>query len=109
MYFYAYLIVLMSLPPLAQGRWGWRGALAATVAALAFAAAVFLFLYTGRVEPPPAGWNPEAKAEWKMGGGLLLLLFLVLPAEAILAGVLLAAILALVQFAIRRWKRGAAG
>ena len=31
MYFYTYLIVLMSLPPLAQARWGWRGALAAAI------------------------------------------------------------------------------
>ncbi len=109
MYFYTYLIVLMSLPPLAQARWGWRGALAATIGALAFAAALLLLVYASRAEPPPADWNPEAKGEWEMGHGLMLLLFALPPGAAILAGVVLAATLALVRFAIVRWRCGTAG
>jgi hypothetical protein len=109
MYFYTYLIVLMSLPPLAQARWGWRGALAAAIGALAFAAAIFMLVYTGGPEPAPADWNPEAKSEFGMGQGLIVLLFALPPAVAILAGVVLAATVALVRFAIVRWKRGTAG
>ena len=109
MYFYTYLIALMSLPPLAQARWGWRGALAATIAALAFATALFVLVNAGSAEPPPADWNPEAKGEWEMGHGLMLLLFALPPGAAILTGVVLAATLALVRFAIVRWKRGTAG
>jgi hypothetical protein len=102
---YVYLAFLASLPVAAQALWGARGGVAATIASLALAAAIFLLLYNASMEPPPADWNPEAKAERGMGNGLVLLLFGLFPGMAVLAGAMLAAILASLRFAFSRWKR----
>jgi hypothetical protein len=105
----AYIAVLTSLPLLAQWRWGWRGSVIATVAALVFVAAANYYIYyylvfNGLFEPAPAGANAEAKPEKNLGAGIMLLVPLLMPAAAVLAGAVLAAIWASIQFANGRGK-----
>jgi hypothetical protein len=108
-FFSAYLILLMSLPLLAQWRAGWRGNAVATVLALAFVVALYLYAQTA-LEPAPADWNPEARAEREIGGRFaILLLLLHLPAAAILTGTTLAAIWALIRRGIGARRSGASG
>lgn len=100
----AYLAVLTSLPLFAQWRWGWRGSVIATVAALVLVAAINYYIYyyldfNGLFEPAPAGGNAGAKPEKNLGAGIMLLVPLLMPAAAVLAGAVLAAMWASIQFA----------
>lgn len=119
----AYLIVLMSLPLLAQWGAGWRGAVAATLGALAFVAAVYISIPAdGGFEVAnvylnapadavaghaPADWNPEAKAERRMAAAYMLLVVLLhRPAAAVLTGAVLAGAWAALHSGIRRLNLG---